>query len=123
MTHKEWIKKQFDKERTKPSYRNVLIHASFIETIIRSKVRGSDFENAIVVLRPKYKNEPFNTMDFLRGKRNNLVHGILRNKKFKTEQDITGIIREMSRLIKKIYRDSELIDSYFLKNFGFSPKP
>ena len=122
MTHKDWIKSQFDKKRKKENYRNVLIHTSFIETIVKKSAGSSNFDCAIKILKAdtKNKNEPLKEIDDLRKKRNAIIHEILNNKTFKVEDDINGVVKTMKALLKQIYSNSHLIDVYLQKNFEIS---
>jgi len=135
MDHLAWIKKQFDRTRTTACYRNVLIHTSFVETIVkaeallelskqrqktkkkrsakRKKTRNEiGFADAIGVLRGK--GHAMYEIDQLRAMRNVIIHELLKNEKL-GEPLIRTTIEEMRVLLKHIYDSSSLVQGYFLK--------
>lgn len=124
MTHQNWVKKQFSKRNTALYYRNVLIHVSFIETIVKEESGSSSFDCAIKILKanPKYKNELLQEINTLRIKRNSIVHDILKNKVFKTDNDIDKIVKEMHSLLRIVYSRSDFIYRHFFNKYSINTK-
>jgi hypothetical protein len=116
--HLTWIKKQFAKKHTKACYRNVLIHTSFVETVVRKEARQRDFRRAIAVLRDNrgYDRNTVNRIDQLRDKRNTIIHELLKNKGL-DENLINTTIKEMRELLEYIYRNSPFVQTYFRNEY------
>lgn len=125
MDHKNWIKGQFKKEYTSSGYRNVLIHTSFIETIVKkeTEARGVNFDCAIKILKAnsKYNSDKLVKIDKLRNKRNIIMHELLENQDL-DEDLIDSTIKRMRNLLKEIYHNSSFIQSYFKKEYGIDTK-
>mgnify|MGYP001577395302 CR=1 FL=1 len=124
MDHPEWIKNQFKKVRGRAWYRDVIIHASFIETATKSvaKERNS-FDCAIKILKAseKYKDDKLDEIERLRKLRNRMIHDLLKDKEL-TNEAIIKTIREMKKILKDIYHNSVLIQEYFQKHRGINTK-
>ena len=119
MTHQEWVRNEFPCRRRSP-YRDVLIHTSFIETIIREKAKGHPpWKCAITILRGnhKYDGDKLAEIDELRKLRNRIVHDLLKDSNL-TNTLIRKILRDMKKLLKDIYHDSDVIKDYFRKHYG-----
>jgi hypothetical protein len=129
MNHSTWIAEQF-KKKTKACYRNVLIHTSFVETVVKEealsklskkkrkkKPRKMGFECAIKVLRRNgYDRNMVDQIDKLRDKRNKIIHALLKDMNL-NERLINMTIREMRALLKHIYHNSAFIQGYFQNGY------
>lgn len=119
MKHSDWVVNQFKEKRTKEQYRDVLIHTSFVETIVREETEGADFSCAIKILgRDKDSiSEPIGEMESLRKLRNEIVHDLLKNPGL-TSELISSKIKEMKILLRKIYNNSSFVRKYFRKHYS-----
>jgi hypothetical protein len=132
---RRWIQDQFDKGRPKKQYRDVLLHASLIESIVRHKVRvyienayknrsvkksgkdcKRDFDpaNRWLYIHKKIDKTDFDLLEKIRNTRNELVHAI-----FAETMTVGSINRSIRRLradILKAYKrpflEGELKNKY-----------
>jgi uncharacterized protein YutE (UPF0331/DUF86 family) len=132
---RKWIQEQFDKGRPKGQYRDVLLHASLIESIVRYKVKvhienayknlsvkksGKDCKrefdpaNRWLYIHKKIDKNDFDLLEKIRNTRNELVHGI-----FGETMTVGSINRSIKRLradILKAYKcpflEGELKNKY-----------
>jgi hypothetical protein len=134
MNHSTWIKRQFDKKRKTACYRDVLIHTSFVETIVKreallkspkrkqmqqqkKKEQRIGFEKAIGVLRKTgYDANAMSKIDQLRDKRNTIIHNLLKEVKL-DDKLIKATLREMRELLKWIYHHVQFVQAYFLREY------
>ena len=120
MNHLAWIKEQFQKKNTKVSYRNVLIHTSFMETVVKKEADQGrvDFDCAIKILRSnsRYNRTTIIEIDGLRKKRNKIIHELLKNNGL-DEALINMTIKEMRGLLKNIYHNAPFVQRYFLNEY------
>ena len=121
MDHLTWIKEQFEKKNTRAIYRNVLIHTSFLETVvIKEADQGrTNFECAIKILRSNaaiYNRNTIDMIDGLRKKRNKIIHELLKNNGL-DEALINMTIKEMRGLLKNIYHNAPFVQRYFLNEY------
>lgn len=132
---REWIQNQFDKGRPKGQYRDVLLHASLIESIVRHKVkvcvenayknrsvkksgkdckRDFDPANRWLYIHKKIDEKDFDLLEKIRNTRNELVHGIF--SETTTVDSINRSIKELRADILKAYMrpflKDELKDKY-----------
>jgi len=136
-SNEEYVKDQFRIFVRRGQYRDVLMHTSFIETIIKevSGVDGS-FKSALkqlgLLINSKnekessyvetcqYKGDYLTEINKLRFQRNELLHDIMKKE---LPQDYIDKIRdEMRRNIWLIYFQSPLIRNYFRTKRGYDPK-
>ena len=117
---REWIQKQFDKGRPKRQYRDVLLHASLIESIVRHKVtvciesayesrsieksgkggkRDFDRANKWLYIHKKIDKKDFDLLEAIRNTRNELVHAI-----FSETMTVDSIHRSIERLLANILK-------------------
>jgi len=125
MTHQDWIKEQFKAEHTKNRYRDVLIHASFVETIVKEEAnaKGMNFECAIKILKAnnKYRSDKIYKIDELRIKRNKIIHELLKDRNM-GDKLIVSTIDDIHKLLREIYSNSSFIQNYFKKEYQIDTK-
>ena len=107
LSHNDWALQQFDKY-LKTSYRNVLIHASIIEGILRNESGQEKFysANKFLFCNKQITISEFKVFDELRNIRNSLIHDSFKDK---LEQNKIDELRD--KLMKKIH------ESYRISNF------
>lgn len=121
--HNEWIEYQY-KKALRPCFRDVLIHTSFIENIVRmeadpnnkGKLNFAPAIRRLIAMRErcnKYKDDKLDEITKLWRLRNEIVHEILRSEL--KEVEIISKIKEMFTLIKDIYRESKFLQQFFGK--------
>jgi len=124
MNHQEWIKNQYRAVRGRAIYRDVIIHASFVETATKQLGRGKDFQCSIKILRaehPEHKTE-IDKLEQLRKVRNRMIHDLLKDDQL-TNAEVIKVIRAMKKLLKEIYhRDDGLINKYFSEKYQIDTK-
>jgi len=119
MNHLAWIQEQFENKNKTASYRNVLIHTCFVETVIKEKTRHrANFECAIKILRSNlsYGDEMIDKIDELRKKRNRIIYELLKNKEL-DDNFINAAIKEMRELLRSIYHNLPFVQHYFQKKY------
>lgn len=125
MDHKDWVKNQFKRVKNRAWYRDVIIHSSFIETVVKETAtnKNINFECAIEILKANnnYNQEDLNKIDKLRKLRNILIHELLKNNEL-TNEIVIKSIREAKLIIKFIYHNVEFIQNYFSKKFDLDTK-
>ena len=143
MTHNDWVQNQFTLlKRRGPSYRNVLLLTSFIETAIRDEVskgctkqRRLDFKPSLGKLGLEidqsdekrarysqdcqYKTSCLMEINRIRVQRNELLHDIIGQSL--PEKQIKNTIKDMKKDIEKICTSSSLFRKYFRGKYGFDP--
>lgn len=141
MTHNDWVRGQFTLlKRRGPSYRNVLLLTSFIETVIRYEAskkckERKEFKQSLEVLRLtidhgnerksshqqncQYKTDCLIEINLVRVQRNQLLHDII--KESLPKKHIEDTIRDMKKNIEQICTNSDLIRKYFRDKYGFDP--
>ena len=115
MSHKEWVKNQFRAVRGRAIYRDVIIHASFVETATKQLGRGRDFQCSIKILNAKYPEHKIEVdqLEQLRKMRNRMVHDLLKDEQL-TNAEVIKVIRTMKKILREIYhKDDGLINKYF----------
>ena len=123
LEHNEWIKFQF-KNALRPRLRDVLVHASFIETIVRYEADpnfktqfGPSLGN-LKLLRKKcglYSDGRLDEIEKLWNIRNDLIHAIIKNKF--DEAVIIKKIYQMRDLIKVIHRGPNFVINFLQKTY------
>lgn len=119
MNHLAWIQEQFKKKNKTASYRNVLIHTSFVETVVKKEARHwANFECAIKILKsnPSYSKKTIDMIDELRKKRNRIIHELLKNEQL-DENLINATIKEMKELLRNIYHNLLFVQQHFQKKY------
>ena len=114
--HDEWIVQQF--ERLRPSYRDVLLHASFIEGVVRNKSKSTrdDFYHAIqwLHIHKKITDEERDAFHEVRNARNKLVRDIV--KKEASQKEIEQWRDDlMDKVLKAYWTSTFLNDELFTK--------
>ncbi len=124
LSHPEWVKYQFN-EALRPHFRDVLIHTSFVEAVVRieadpknqgKKISFGKAINIMFALRERcnlYLDGKLDEILKLWRLRNEIIHEILTSKL--KEEEIIKRIYDMLDLIKIIYRESVFIQNFFNK--------
>ena len=114
LSHKEWVKAQ----KLDKTFRDVLIHASLIESIIinesiKNKCLSKkeiktyrSFGNAVTILDKNKIIDIYN----LKERRNKLMHDIFKEEL--NQDQIEKIRDEIFDIINKIYKESEIVKKY-----------
>lgn len=115
-SHDEWMAHQF--KNLKTSYRNALLHASFIEGVVfnKSKSTRRDFYYAIqwLHIHRKITDEELEAFDEVRNARNKLVHHIV--EKEASQKEIEQWRDDLMNKVLKAYRTSTFLnDELFTK--------
>jgi len=114
--HNDWVKAQFDSQRRKADYRNVMIHTGLIENVIEDEAGYKEnFSVAIKILRFSKRYDGLDKIEKLRKLRNKIVHRIELDKL--DEKEINKTRDEMHTLLKEIYKDNLLIKDYFQSKY------
>ena len=124
MDHSDWIKNQFKKAKGRAWYRDIIIHASFVETVVKEVAQGGrNFEHAIKILQAnsKHRGDKLDEIEKLRKLRNRMIHDILKDKNL-TNEVIKATIKEMKEILKNIYHHSLLVQEYFKKHYNINTK-
>lgn len=124
MNHKEWVKNQYRAVRGRAIYRDVIIHASFVETAAKQLGRGRDFQCSIKILSAKYPENKteVDQLEQLRKMRNRMVHDLLKDEQL-TNIGVIKIIRVMKKLLKEIYHtEGGLINRHFNEKYQIDTK-
>ncbi|OGE80971.1 MAG: hypothetical protein A3E98_03090 [Candidatus Doudnabacteria bacterium RIFCSPHIGHO2_12_FULL_48_11] len=115
MNHKEWVKNQFRAVKGRTIYRDVIIHASFVETATKQLGMGQDFQCSIKILNarcPESKKE-IDKLEQLRKMRNRMVHDLLKDEHL-TNAEVIKTIRSMKKLLREIYNtENGIIKKHF----------
>ena len=115
MNHKEWVQNQFRAVNGRAVYRDVIIHASFVETVTKQMAKGKDFQCSIKILGAKYtEHKPeIDKLEQLRKMRNRMIHDLLKDKEL-TNSEIIKTIRSMKKLLREVYHaNNGLIKRFF----------
>ena len=119
MNHKEWVKNQFRAVIGRAVYRDVIIHASFVETATKQLGSGKDFQCTIKILAaryPEHKTE-VDKLEQLRKMRNKMIHDLLKDEGL-TNAEIIKTIRAMKKLLREIYHTNNgLINKFFKEKY------
>ncbi|UCF79100.1 MAG: hypothetical protein JSW03_02265 [Candidatus Eiseniibacteriota bacterium] len=121
LPHPDWVAGQFSPQGLRPRYRNVVLHASIIEGVLREEVWGTkkkgSFHEAIetLSLRPSgitpQEEKVFTKVKDLR---NDLIHDSYRNKY--TERQILAVRDKLMEKIREAYSISKFLNcKLFLK--------
>lgn len=114
LSHREWVKCQ----KLKPTFRDVLLHTSLIESAIisesekikplskKEKLFYRSFGNSITILDKNTVVDIYN----LNKERNKLIHDIFRRKL--NQDQIEKTRDKMFELINKIRKESKIIKKY-----------
>jgi|SRR3989338_2788972 len=119
MNHQEWVKNQYRAVKGRAIYRDVIIHASFVETATKKLGRGRDFQCSIKILRAKYpEHKPeVDQLEQLRKMRNRMVHDLLADGEL-TNEEIIKTVRSMKKIMREIYHtDNGLIKKFFAEKY------
>jgi hypothetical protein len=123
LSHNDWVIHEFNAKSLKSSYRNVILHASFIEGAVRNVSNKGTFKNANKSLKGTgtISPEEFNAFEEVREVRNKLIHEV-----FKDGLDEDQIVRLRDTLMEKIitaYRISKFLDGNVFKKYGIQRLP
>ena len=121
LNHDEWVRQQFTYLRHQ--YRDALLHASIIESILTSESDAGTFDSANKRLLCCGKTTPFEFCLFnkIREIRNKLVHTIF--KKCLSQRQIAGLVRELMERILQAYRGSSFLNETLFKEYEIPRGP
>jgi hypothetical protein len=114
-THDEWVQEQFSIKYLRKSYRNVLVHASIIEGVLRNESGASHYSSANKSLLRigAISSSEFCHFEAVRSTRNELVHGAYRNGL--TQSEIDMLLKELIAQIKEVYKHSSFLGEKLFK--------
>ena len=123
LDHGGWVRRQFNQNGLKPSFRNVVLHVSFIESIVRNESKRGTFDAANMFLRisNSITQSEFEVFDRVRDLRNKLVHTIL--KKGLTQKEIESCRDALMKKILEAYRSSTFLDDRLFRQYDISRGP
>jgi len=103
LNHQDWVVQQFNKYLRK-QYRDVIIHSSIIEGVLRNESKKGSFDQASKALlrSGKINSTEFRVFNEVREIRNNLVHESFRNQL--VQNDIDGLRDELMKKYMKHIR-------------------
>lgn len=119
MNHKEWVKNQYKAVKGRAIYRDVIIHASFVETATKQLGRSGNFSCSVKILRVRYPDHKIeiDQLEKLRTIRNRMIHDLLKDESL-TNAEILKTIRSMKKILREIYRTNNgLIKKFFHKTY------
>lgn len=96
-------------------YRDVIIHASFVEIVMKRLGKEKNFQCSIKILNARYPENKteIDKLEQLRKMRNRMVHDLLKDGHL-TNAEIIKTIRSMKKLLREIYHtDNGMIKKYF----------
>ena len=121
----DWVENQFKYISSQRTLRDVILHAAFIEQIVKLESRTTNFKAAITELklrkcRGKIIENSLEEIERVRELRNDILHEII--KKQLSQLEIENKRNEMHNCIINIYNYSELVCKFFKEKYGFDPK-
>lgn len=121
LSHQNWVLQQFDKY-LKSSYRNVIIHASIIEGVLRNESGKNTFDlaNKSLLLSKKITSSEFCIFNEVRNIRNSLVHESFKNKL--AQNEIDELRDSLMEKIHKAYKISIFLNKNLFKKYKIPPK-
>ena len=123
LSHKNWVLQQFEAKYLKSSYRNVIIHASIIEGILRNESGKSMFDlaNKSLLLSKKISSSEFCIFNGVRAIRNNLVHESFKNGL--AQNEIDGLRDNLMENIHNAYKVSSFLDKNLFRKYNIKRAP
>ena len=120
--HKDWVKYQFESTMIKPSYRNVLVHLSLIESFLVGTAGAEGFVNAnkILLSMGVISADEFCLFDLIRKNRNKLIHEIYKGKL--KEVKINHNIKQLMDRILEAYKISDFLNKLLGKKYGIDSR-
>lgn len=120
--HKDWVKYQFKLTMLKPSYRNILVHFSLIESFLVGTASEEKFSNAnkILLCTGVISSDEFCLFDLIRKKRNKLVHRIYKRKL--KEVEINKSIAQLMDKILEAYKMSNFLNKLLSEKYDIDSK-
>jgi len=117
LSHNNWVLQQFEDKYLKASYRNVLIHSSIIEGVLRNESGENGFKLAIKFLFDlgKITDDEFKKFDDIRNTRNCLVHDSFRNGL--DQKDIDNARDDLMKKIHGAYRVSNFLNEKLFEKY------
>lgn len=112
-----WFQKQFSQGTIKyKRYRDVILHASFIEGICREETGEEKFFLAIKALNLSPREKLL--LKEVSKKRNNLLHGLFKMSPRPTQAVIDGARDDLFNAIDHAYKKSPWLKRKLLKPYG-----
>jgi len=123
LSHNDWVIQEFNAKSLKSSYRNVILHASFIEGAVRNVSNKGSFEkaNKSLVGAETISLEEFNAFEAVREVRNKLIHQVFKDGL--DEDQILGLRDTLREKILAAYRISTFLDDRVFKKYGIQRLP
>ena len=117
LSHNDWVIQQF-KKYLRPSYRDVIIHTSIIEGVLRNESKKGSFDSAnkFLLQSKKIDSSEFYMFNEVRDIRNKLIHESFMNKLVQNEIDK---LRDDLRVkILYAYQNSNFLDNTIFKQYN-----
>ena len=121
LNHTDWVVWQFNPRGLKATYRNVILHSSFIEGVLRREVWGEkkkgSFHEAIERLSTRGRITSHERQVFMEVKnlRNDLVHDSFKNRF--TQKQTEACLNDLWEKILKAYGISTFLDDELFKKY------
>src|SRR4030065_875473 len=115
--HNEWLKLEFQNKYLKPSYRNAIIHASFIEGLVKRESGKKYFSvaNSRLLKSNKITKPEFEIFEDIRKLRNSLLHDIFIQSL--DETPINNMIENLMKDIMLAYCISQFLKEKIIKPY------
>lgn len=120
LSHHGWVLQQFENKYLKATYRNVLIHSSIIEGVLRNESgeKMFDLANKSLLCSMKITSSEFCVFNEVRDIRNSLIHDSFR--KGLVQNDIDGLRDKLMERIHGAYRMSKFLNEKLFKKYEIS---
>ncbi len=120
LSHNDWVIHEYDARSLKSSYRNVILHSSFIEGAVRNSSNKDNFKQANESLKSTgtISPEEFNAFEDVREVRNKLIHEIFKDGL--GEDQILELRDTLNKKILTAYRISKFLDNIVFKKYGIT---
>jgi len=117
LSHRDWVLQQFKNEYLETNYRNVLIHSSIIEGVLRNESREKTFDlaNKFLLCSMKITSPEFCVFNEVRDIRNSLIHDSFR--KGLVQNDIDGLRNKLMERIHGAYRMSKFLNERLFRKY------
>lgn len=109
LSHKEWVKEQFRGNNYKVNYRNVMMHCSLIESLLKTQAKEETFDcaNKKLLCLNIISGAEFCYFDKIRRMRNELIHNIFSKKL--NQDNIDRKVLSLMYNIKEVHKNSKFL--------------